>query len=234
LVEYQVPGKLGEKLEECGVLLQVALDLTSIGDALNIGYHSLVSPAVILEAGTPLVKVEGLKESALLKALPQEPVVVADLKTFDTGRLEVSLAAKYGFDASSVLSLAPEETIVEAVEAANDHGIALYGDLIGHPNPYEGARRLRELGVHIALLHIGIDVQKKLGITAGQMEDLIRKIKEAFKGPVAVAGGIKPDETERLAKAGADIIIIGSAITKAKNPRQAAVTAVRNMRPRCL
>lgn len=229
-----IPGRLGKRLEECGSVLQVALDLTSLRQALEIGYQALVSPAVILEAGTPLVKAEGLRMASLLKALPQEPVVVADLKTFDTGGLEVSLAAGNGFDATSVLALAPDETIAEAVEAANRHGVALYGDLIGHPNPVEGAKRLRELGVHVALMHIGIDVQRKLGITAGQLGELISRIKEVFQGPVAVAGGVKPGETGSLARAGADIIIIGSAITKAEDPREAAAEAVRNMRPRCL
>lgn len=234
MTEYNVPGRLGDRLTECGAVLQVALDVTSIGKALNIGYYSLVSPAVILEAGTPLIKAEGLRVASLLKGLPQEPVVVADMKIFDTGGLEAGLAASHGFDATTVLALAPRETIVEAVEAAEKNGVALYGDLIGHPDPLKGAAMLRELGVHIALLHIGIDVQRKLGLTAGKMADFIGGIKEAFKGPVAVAGGIKPEETSRLARAGADIIIIGSGITKSSDPRSAAVEAVRGLRPRCL
>ena len=229
-----IPGPLGERLDECGTLLQVALDLTRLDDALRIGYDSLVSPAVILEAGTPLIKTVGLREASLLRALPQSPLLVADTKTFDTGRLEVELAASHGFHAASVLALAPEETIREAAKAAEEKGITLYGDLIGHPDPVEGAKRLRSLGVHVALLHIGIDVQRKFGITAGQLPDLITRIRETFQGPVAVAGGVKPGETGMLAKAGADIIIIGSAITKSSNPRKAAEEAVRNMRPRCI
>lgn len=229
-----VPGRLGEKLEECGSLIQVALDVSSLREALSIGYASLVGPAVILEAGTPLVKSEGLRASALLRALPQDPVVVADLKTMDTGGLEAGLAAEHGFDASTVLALAPDETIREAAQTAASRGMALYGDLIGHPEPVAGAVRLRELGAHIAILHIGIDVQRRLGVTAAQLGELIARVKEAFKGPVAVAGGVKPEEAGRLARLGADVVIIGSAITRAGNPRQAAAEAVKSLRPRCL
>ncbi len=233
-MEGLIPGVLGKRLEECGTLLQVALDTDMLNVALKIGYESLVSPSVIIEAGTPLIKSVGLRDASLLKALPQNPIVVADTKTFDTGGLEVELAAKNGFHAATVLALAPEETIREAVNAANKNNIALYGDLIGHPNPVEGANKLRELGVHIALLHIGIDVQRRLGITAGQLPELISKISKVFEGPVAVAGGVKPRETGKLAKAGASIIIIGSAITKSSDPRRASEEAVRNMRPRCI
>ncbi|MEB3806238.1 MAG: orotidine 5'-phosphate decarboxylase [Desulfurococcales archaeon] len=230
----KVPGPLGERLRECGSLLQVALDVVSIREALRTGYHSLVSPAVILEAGTPLVKSVGLAEASLLRALPQEPIVVADLKTMDTGRLEVNLAADHGFHASTVLSVAPEQTISEAAEAAGERGIALYGDLIGQGDPVKAAGKLRRLGVHIALLHIGIDVQRSLGITAGQLPELVSRVKEAFGGPVAVAGGVRPGDAGNLARVGADIIIIGSAITRAENPRQAALDAVRSLRPGCL
>ncbi len=228
-----VPGRLGERLGECGALLQVALDVVEAYDALRVGFQAAVSPSVVLEAGTPLVKSEGLRVVRLLRALPQEPVVVADTKTFDTGRLEFRIAAEAGADAATVLALAPEETIEEAVAAGEEYGIAVIGDLIGYPDPVEGASRLRRLGAHIALLHIGIDVQRRLGITAGQLPELVSRVREAFGGPVAVAGGVKPHEAGALARAGASIIVIGSAIVKARDPRAAAEEAVRSLRPGC-
>jgi len=228
-----VPGRLGERLGECGGLLQVALDVASLAQAVRVGSLAAVSPAVVLEAGTPLVKAEGLRSVGVLRALPQEPVVVADTKTFDTGALEVRLAAGAGADAATVMALAPEETIVEAVEAGEEEGVAVIGDLMGYPDPVEGARRLKRLGVHVALLHVGIDVQKRLGITAAQAPELVERVAREFQGPVAVAGGIKPGEVEALARAGASIIVIGSAIVKAGDPRAAAAEAVKGLRPAC-
>ncbi len=227
-------GIFKERLRECGRLLQVALDFTDIRDALRVASKILAAgKALILEAGTPLIKSYGIGSVSLLKSLEGEHLVVADMKTMDTGALEVGLAASYGADASSVLAVAPGETISEAVAEAERRGIVVYGDLIGHPDPLSGVRVLRELGVHIALLHIGVDVQEKLGLTMGSRAELVEKLKAVFMGPVAVAGGIKPRETGMLAEAGASIVIIGSGITRSPNPRESLYEALKGLEPGC-
>jgi len=227
-----VPGRLGGLLEECGTLLQVALDTPSPYEALRIGVQALAGKAVVLEAGTPLVKSYGAKAAGLLKAVGSE-AVIADLKTFDTGGLEVAIAAEAGADATTVLALAPEDTIAEAVREAEKRGVAVIADLIGHPSPVEAAAAMSRLGVHIILLHVGVDVQRRQGLTARGVLELVPRVREAFGGPVAVAGGIRPGEAGSFARAGADIVVIGSGITRAGDPRAAALEALRNIRPTC-
>ena len=229
-----VPRRLGSLLEECGRLLQVALDYTSPWSALRTALEARVGRAVILEAGTPLIKSYGMDSVRMLSSLPGDPVVVADTKTMDTGRLELELAADAGASAATVLAAASDETIREMVEAGEEKGVAVIGDLIARDDPVGEARRLRRLGVHSVLLHIGIDVQRRLGITAGQAAGLVEKVGAAFQGPVAVAGGVKPGEAGRLAEAGASIVIIGGAITRSPSPRESAGEALRSLRPRCL
>jgi 3-hexulose-6-phosphate synthase len=229
----KVPGRLGEYLDECGRLLQVALDFTKPWEALHVALEARVGKAIILEAGTPLIKSYGVDSIRLLRSIPGSGPIIADTKTMDTGRLELSLAAEAGADAVTVLSLAPDETIAEMVDEGEKRGVAVIGDLIGHPNPIEGAKKLIGNGVHIVLFHIGIDVQKKMGITATSRADLVRRIKQEIGGVIAVAGGIKPGETSSLADAGADIVIIGTGITRAKDPRNAALEALKGLRPRC-
>ena len=229
-----VPGRLGELLDRCGRLLQVALDFTEPWRALRVGLLARVGEAVVLEAGTPLIKSYGIDSVRLLASLPGDPVVVADTKTMDTGRLELSLAAEAGAGAATVLAAAPDETIAEMVAEGESRGVAVIGDLIGVGDPVEGARRLRRLGVHIALLHVGIDVQRRLGITAADRARLVESASRAFEGPVAVAGGIKPGEAGLLAEAGASIVIIGGGITRSPDPREAARTALEALKPRCL
>ncbi len=229
-----VPGRLGKSLERCGRLLQVALDFIDPWEALRTGIEARVGPAVILEAGTPLIKSFGMNSVRMLSSLPGEPLVMADTKTMDTGRLETILAASYGADAVSVLAVAPDETIREAVAAGEEHSVTVYGDLIGSRDPIRDAERLWSLGVHIALFHIGIDVQKRLGLTAGQRAELVEKLSQAFPGPIAIAGGIRPGEVETLARSGARIIIIGGAITKSNSPRQAALEAYKRLGADCV
>ena len=221
----EVPGRLGEALSRNGALLQVALDFTGLGEAFQVALEVPRTGRVILEAGTPLIKSVGLDSVRVLRALPGEHLVAADMKTMDTGALEARLAAGAGADATTVLAAAPRETIQEAVKAAEEAGIAVYADLIGTGDPVGVAERLSGLGVHVALLHIGIDVQRRLGITAAQVPELVSRVAAAFKGPVAVAGGIKPSEAGALARAGASIVIIGGAITKSSDPAKAALEA---------
>jgi len=220
---------LSRHLESCGRLLQVALDFTKISDALKVAVLVPRLKSVILEAGTPLIKSWGTTSVRVLRSLPGEHLVVADTKTVDTGRLEASLMVEAGANAVTVLALAPDETIGEMVDYGREMGVAVYADLIGIEDPIEEVKRLRKLGVDVTLLHVGIDVQRKLGLRASQMIELVSKVSREFSGPVAVAGGIKPEETKDLADAGASIIIIGSGITKAKDPRRATEVALRHI-----
>ncbi|RLI21779.1 hypothetical protein DRO47_03420, partial [Candidatus Bathyarchaeota archaeon] len=49
-----------------------------------------------------------------------------------------------------------------------------------------------------------------------------KKIVESVDIPVAVAGGIRADTAAKVVKAGAKIIIVGGAITRASDPKEAA------------
>ncbi|MFP3264747.1 MAG: orotidine 5'-phosphate decarboxylase / HUMPS family protein [Acidilobus sp.] len=226
-------GSLVERIGECGRLLQVALDFTDLRDAVRVGSLTALGPAVILEAGTPLIKAEGMKAVDVLRSIPGRHLVMADTKTMDVGGLEARLAFEHGADAMSVLAASSEETIREAVREAEAAGRDVYADLMGFTDLGPWVEKARRAGAHVALIHIGIDVQRALGTTAAQAKDVVRRAKELFRGPVAVAGGIKPEDVAGVAEAGADIIIIGSAITKAADPASAARRALEGLRPRC-
>jgi bifunctional enzyme Fae/Hps len=47
--------------------------------------------------------------------------------------------------------------------------------------------------------------------------DIAKQIKEKFKVLVAVAGGIRPENLSEVISAGADIVVVGRAITKSKD-----------------
>jgi len=52
--------------------------------------------------------------------------------------------------------------------------------------------------------------------------DDLKKVKEAVKIPVAVAGGINSESAAKAVLAGADILIVGGAISKSENAEEAA------------
>ena len=140
--------------------------------------------------------------------------IVADLKTMDTGALEVEMAARHGADVVSILGVADDKTIKDAVTVAKRYGIRVMVDLIGVKDKVKRAKELEKMGVHYILVHTGIDEQAQ---GKNPLEDL-EKVVKAVKIPVAVAGGLNLETIPKVIEAGATIIIVGGAITKAKDP----------------
>ena len=201
-------------------ILQIALDTHDLITAIRIA-SSIVSELgcenIWIEAGTPLIKSWGIIGIDSLKKATG-CFLVADTKTMDTGDYEAEIVLGAGANAFSILSLASDETIKAGLEQARKMNGLVIVDLINHPNPVERAIEIDKLGVDIILYHVGIDVQKKRGLTIDQLIDEIIELKKVLKAKLAVAGGIKHGRAKPLVEAGADIIIVGSAITKAEDP----------------
>lgn len=225
--------RLVELAEHQGPLLQVALDFTELADAvrtLTAVTRSLTGEPFIAEAGTPLVKGEGVGVARVLAAVASPNPVLVDMKTADTGALEARMAAEAGADATTVLALAPDETIVAAAQEAHRQGIALVADLLGVRDPAARAEELASLGVDVVEIHVGIDAQRALGLTAGELRGLVRRVAEVFPGPVAVAGGLNAKTAPAMVEAGARIIVVGGAITRSPSPGEAAKAVVEAIR----
>ncbi len=197
--------------------LQVALDLLSIEDALTIAGKAYKAGADWLEAGTPLIKNHGMLALRKLRQALPEATLVADLKTADTGDLEVEMAAKNGADVITVLALADDFTIKRAVNQARAHNVKIMADLLEVRDKVSRAKELEELGVDYLLLHTPIDLQKvKMQRVDASLEELSR-IKSEVSLPIAAAGGITPETALILKEAGVEVFIVGSAITKARD-----------------
>ncbi len=201
-------------------ILQIALDTHDLITAIRIA-SSIVSELgcknIWIEAGTPLIKSWGIIGIDALKKTT-DCFLVADTKTMDTGDYEAEIVLGAGANAFSILSLASDETIRAGLEQARKMNGLVIVDLINHPSPVERAIEIDKLGVDIILYHVGIDVQKKRGLTIDQLIDEIIELKKVLKAKLAVAGGIKHGRAKPLVEAGADIIVVGSAITKAEDP----------------
>ena len=195
-------------------VLQIALDFISLSDAINIAdkVHEFVD---WIECGTPLIKSEGKRAIKALRDRFPEKIIVADMKTIDTGKLEAELAFSSGADVISVLAVADDKTIIDAIDVAHSYGGFVMADLIGHPSPDTRIKELSKLGVDIVLYHIGIDQQARM-IFPVKVVDFLRKNTSTF---FAVAGGLNDKTAEDVTRRGADIVIVGRFITRASNPR---------------
>ena len=209
-----------------GPVLQVALDFVNLAQALRAADEAVAGGATWVEAGTPLIKSEGMGAVRALKQRFPDLTIVADLKIMDAGRTEVEVATKAGADVVTVLGVASDETIAECVEAGQNYDALVQVDLIGCEDQPARARRAQELGAAIVGIHTAIDEQM---VGASPME-VIGAVREAVEIRVAVAGGINSETAPEAVKAGADIVIVGGAIIKAPDATSAARTIVEAIR----
>jgi 3-hexulose-6-phosphate synthase len=186
--------------------------------------------ADVIEVGTPLIKSHGVQAVRELRRALPDAVILADMKTVDAGYLEARLAFDSGADIVTVLGISDDATIANAVRAARESGGYVEADLMLHPNPVGRAEDLRNLGVNIVGVHIGVDSQRRLRITAESLHGLVRKIVRAFQGPVSVAGGLAPGKLRILVELGVWKVVLGSAVITAKDPKAVVLQAVAELR----
>ena len=198
--------------------LQVALDFVDLPRALKVAEAAVAGGVDFIEAGTPLIKSEGLDAVRRLRELFPEKTIIADMKTMDAGKIEAEAAAKAGANVMTVCGAATASTIRECVESGRQYGIEVAVDLIGIADPIALAQKAEELGVAWLDVHCPIDAQMLGEDPLGQL----RLLREKTNLTLAVAGGLNSETAAAAAAAGADVIIIGGAITKAIDPRQAA------------
>ena len=200
-------------------VLQLALDFLNLKRALKVAEEAMAGGADWIEAGTPLIKSEGLNAVRELRKMFPKTTIVADMKTMDVGRIETEAAAKAGANIVGVLAAASDSTIAECVEAGRNYGAKIVADLIGTKEDMLESRaaELEKLGVDYIGMHIAIDEQMK-GMDPFSR---LRKVAKSVKIPIACAGGINSETAPEAVKAGAEIVVVGGAINKAKDPTDA-------------
>ncbi|HIH36912.1 MAG TPA: bifunctional 5,6,7,8-tetrahydromethanopterin hydro-lyase/3-hexulose-6-phosphate synthase, partial [Methanocellales archaeon] len=161
-----------------------------------------------------LIKRYGLDIIQKMREIRRDAFIVADLKTLDVGNLEARMAADATADALVVSGLAPPATIEKVITEARKTGICSVIDMLNVGDPKGLLERLTVMP-DVVELHRAIDVESKDIKHAWSDIKGIKLLSD--KMLVAVAGGIMADNAKEAIKAGADILIVGRAITKAKD-----------------
>jgi len=206
--------------------LQLALDLMQLSRSIVIAREAVEGGADWIEVGTPLIKSEGAEAVRALRREFPGRKIVADTKTMDVGGFEVEIMAKAGADIITVLGLADDSTVEEAVMAGRKYGAEVMVDMINVPDKVSRAKRVAELGVGYICLHMGIDTQMK---GEAPPVDILRAIVSEVSVPVAVAGGITAANAGEYVEAGASVVIVGGAIIKTEDIRGSASDVKRAM-----
>ncbi len=199
-------------------ILQLALDFVDLRRAIKAAHEAVKGGVDWLEAGTPLIKSEGLEAVRRLRKEFPKHTIIADMKVMDAGRTEVEAAAKAGADIVDVLGVASLSTIAECIEAARNYGCKIIVDMIEVRDVVPRAKAIEKLGANYIAVHTAIDEQMRGKNPFAKL----KKVAAAVNVPIAVAGGINSETASQALKAGAGIVIIGGAISKASNASSAA------------
>jgi len=199
-------------------ILQLALDFVDLSRAVKSAQAGVANGVDWLEVGTPLIKSEGLQAVRELRSLFPHVTLVADMKIMDAGRIEVETAAKAGANIVDVLGAASDATIRECIQAGKNYGANIVVDLIAVKDPVSRAKQVEDFGADYITVHCSIDEQME----GKDPFETLRRTAEAVSLPVGVAGGINSETAPRALEAGAAIVIVGGAITKAVDPTEAA------------
>ena len=201
-------------------LLQVALDYLDLDPALEM-IKKIESEIDLIEAGTPLIKAEGLKQTfESFQKFTKKPLI-ADLKAADVADIEFTLASDCGAEFVTVLGSSPKENINDAIESAKKLNLKLVVDLMGVVDYKNKAKELMEMGVKYLGLHCGISEQRQNKTIFSKTKEVSEIILESDT-QIVVAGGIKENNIHLLKNIkNIAIIIVGGGITNQKNPLEA-------------
>jgi len=184
--------------------LQLAIDLEDIQGAINL-IRKTKDSIDIFEYGTPLVINFGLEGLQKIRTEFPDITLLADLKIMDVASYEVTQAFKYGADITTILGVAEDQSIKDAIKTAHEAGKEILVDMIGVQDIENRAREVDEFGADYVGTHTGYDLQA-LGQNPFEAFNLIKNNVSKTK----------------TAKANPDLLIIGGAISTADDPAEAA------------
>jgi len=196
--------------------IQLALDRMEIAEAIELT-RQVADSIDWVEVGTSLIKEFGVVSVKELKQAFPEKTVVADIKTIDNARYEFEMCFEAGADIATVMGAAPLVTIDACMEVACRYKKKVMIDLLNTSS--EQKKALLKYKEAILCDHVSKDEQEEAGSKN-------RGTKSGLDDPaiqVAAAGGITLESIGTLrATLNPAVAIIGSAITKAENPAEAA------------
>lgn len=203
-----------EKVAIHSPIVQVAIDVLKVEDALRIAEAAVRAGVDWLEVGTPLVTFAGVPAiGALAREFPGVPVL-ADFKMMDGVRKYVAETANQGGRIATICAVASDASIREAVRTAQEVGVTLITDLYASPDVAGRAAQMAEMGVDSVYVHWGSD-QRNESPAHDPLTELPAVV-ERVSLPVGV-GTFSLEDGVRARKMGAQIVVIGHPLIQAPN-----------------
>lgn len=182
--------------------LQIAFN-DDLRMAMQILPRIPASDRILIEAGTPFIKLEGMDGVRTLRRI-WSGHLVADMKVADGAVNEVDMARQAGATAITILGNAPTETHNLFIRRCEELNMLSMIDLLGVQRPLDVLRPLQE-APDVVVIHRGRDEEN----TRGKMIEYrqVNKIRSKFDALISAAGGVDLREARSAIFNGANIVV---------------------------
>lgn len=197
-------------------LLQIALDNTSLEDALKSLQGGVDEAIDIIECGTILLCAEGARVVNIMRTLYPEKKLVADFKIADAGNTLGGMILDGGPDYTTVICAAHPNTMKAVKEEAlkRDRGTEVQIELYGNWT-FEDVESWKAMGITHVILHHSRDC--KGGWTPEEIATLKKLCDTGMD--VTATGGIAYDDLELFKGLPLFCFICGRSIRDAADPK---------------
>jgi len=162
------------------------------------------SERILIEAGTPYIKREGLAGIRAMRARwPGH--IVADLKASDGGDEEAVMVRDVGATAATVLGSSPIETLDRFIAACTRLGMASMIDMLGVADPLQVVMHLKQ-PPDVIVLHRGRDEEGTRGKVIQYRH--VNRLRSKFDALISAAGGVNLREARSAIFNGASIVVV--------------------------
>lgn len=163
------------------------------------------SNRIIIEAGTPFLKREGMRGLNTIAGM-WGGNVIADMKVTDGAIQEVDMARSAGATGITVMSTAPAETLNFFVKRCEELNMLSMLDLLGNDDPLKVMRKIKHMEPDVVIIHKGRDEET----TKGKLIQykLVNKIRSKYSSVISAAGGVDLKEARSAIFNGATIVVV--------------------------
>lgn len=161
------------------------------------------SNRILIEAGTPYIKREGMAGIRYIRRL-WPGMVVADMKVADGALGEVQMARAAGANAITVLGNAPRETLNILIDECQRLSMISMADMISVKDPLDTLRLLKS-PPDVIVLHLGRDEENTRGKLIQYRH--VSRIRSKFPCLISAAGGVDVKAARSAIFNGANIVV---------------------------
>jgi len=162
------------------------------------------NPRILIEAGTPFIKREGMNGVRTMRSL-WGGHIVADIKTSDGATAEVDMARGSGADAVTVLGNSPTETLDLFVGHCEELEVISMVDMLGVHDPLRVLLPMKNRP-DVIILHKGRDEESTRGKVIQYRH--VSRVRSKYDASISAAGGVGLNEARSAIFNGANIVVV--------------------------